>query len=135
MELSTHLTFDGRCEEAFKLYEQVLRGKITFAMKFKDAPMPQSNPEWGEKIVHTTLTFGDQSLAGADAPPDHYKKPQGFSVVISLKDAAEAERIFNALAEGAKVNMPLQETFWALRYASLTDRYGTPWEINCEKPR
>ncbi len=70
---------------------------------------------------------------GADAPPDRYQTPQGFSVAVHLGDAEEAERIFNALANGATVQMPLQETFWALRFGMLVDRFGTPWMINCGK--
>jgi PhnB protein len=68
---------------------------------------------------------------GADAPPDHYKKPQGFSVTLGLTDKAEAERIFQALAESGTVQTPLQETFWAVRFGMLIDRFGIPWMINC----
>jgi PhnB protein len=54
-------------------------------------------------------------------------------VVITLDDAAKAERIFNALADGGKVDMPLQETFWAHRYGITVDRFGVPWMVNCER--
>ena len=80
------------------------------------------------------LRVGDQLLMGADAPPDRYQKPQGFSVTLGLKDQAEAERIFKALAEKGTVEMALQETFWAVRFGVLVDRFGIPWTINCERP-
>jgi PhnB protein len=89
--------------------------------------------EWRNKILHARLVIGDQVLMGSDAPPEHYQKPQGFSVSIGLKDTAEAERIFHALAEKGTVQMPIQETFWAARFGMLVDQFGTPWMINCEK--
>jgi PhnB protein len=70
---------------------------------------------------------------GADATLDHYQKPQGFSVTLSIKDPADAERIFHALSDNSTVQLPLQETFWALRFGMLVDRFGIPWMINCGK--
>jgi PhnB protein len=78
----------------------------------------------GKKILHATLRVGDQILQGADTPPDRYQKPQGFSLTLGLKDQAEAERIFKALSEEGTVEMTLQETFWALRFGVLVDRFG-----------
>ena len=69
----------------------------------------------------------------SDAPPGHYEKPQGFSVALQIKDPVEGERIFNALAENGKVQMPFQETFWATRFGMCVDRFGIPWMVNCEK--
>lgn len=135
-QLSTHLIFDGRCEEAFRYYEKCLGGKITFLSKWGEHPGAAENMPacWGEKVLHATLTVGERALAGADAPPPHYSKPQGFYVIFETSEPAEAERVFNALAEGGTVQMPMQETFWALRYGSAIDRFGIPWEINCGKP-
>jgi PhnB protein len=82
--------------------------------------------------MHVTLKVGDSVLMGSDAPPDRYKKPEGFTVNIALNDVAEAERIFHALAENGTVGMPIQQTFWAERWGMLTDRYGIPWMVNCE---
>jgi PhnB protein len=135
MQLGSHLSFDGQCEAAFQRYEQCLGGKIVAMMTYAGSPMAaQAPPGWGNKILHATLTLGYQVLSGADAPPEHYRRPQGFSVLLSLDDAAEAERIFNALAEKGAVQMPLQETFWAARFGMLVDRFGIPWMINCAKP-
>ena len=86
-----------------------------------------------DKIMHVHMTVGDQVLMGSDAPPGHFEKPQGFSVSLGIDDPAEAERVFNALAEGAQVTMPLQKTFWADRFGMLVDRYGTPWMVNCQQ--
>ncbi len=51
-----------------------------------------------------------------------------------MNDPAEADRVFNALAENGAVQMPIQETFWAVRFGMVTDRFGIPWMINCGKP-
>ena len=71
---------------------------------------------------------------GADVLPDRYQKPQGFSLTLGLKDEVEAERIFKALAENGTIEMPLQETFWAVRFGVLIDQFGITWSINCERP-
>lgn len=132
MQLNPHLHFNGECEAAFKFYEQCLGGKITFMMPHEGTPIADQVPaEWRNKILHASLKVGDEVLMGADAPPDHYQKPQGFSVTLGMKDPAEAERIFHALAENGTVQMPLQETFWAARFGMLIDRFGIPWMINC----
>ena len=135
MKITPYLTFNGRCEEAFKFYEKCLGGKILMMMTYGDSPEGAKTPtELRNRILHVTLTLGDQILQGSDAPPQYYSKPQGFSVSIGLKDPVEAERIFKAMAENGKVQMPFQETFWAQRFGMLIDRFDIPWMINCEKP-
>jgi len=134
LKLTPYLSFDGHCEQAFKLYEQCLGGKITFMQTYGDSPMAEQTPtEWRKRVMHATLSVGDQLLQGSDSPPGQYQKQQGFSIAIALNDATEAERIFKALSEDGKVQMPLEETFWALRFGYLIDRFGVPWMINCEK--
>lgn len=134
MQLNPHLHFNGECEAAFKFYEKCLGGKITFMTPHEGTPIADQVPSnWRNKILHATLTVGDEVLTGADCPPDHYQKPQGFSVMLGLEDPAEAERIFHTLAEHGAVQLPLQETFWAVRFGMLVDRFGIPWMINCGK--
>ena len=76
----------------------------------------------------------DDHLMGADAPPQMAEPRKGFSVSVQIDDPAEAERAFAALAEGGAVRMPIAETFWALRFGMVTDRFGTPWMVNCARP-
>lgn len=133
MQLNPYLHFNGQCETAFKFYEKALGGKIDAIMTFGESPMAdQALPEWRNKVVHARMTVNGQVLMGSDAPPNRYKEPQGFSLSIGIKDPAEAERLFNALAQDGKVEMPLQQTFWALRFGMLVDRFGIPWMVNCE---
>lgn len=131
MQLNPHLNFNGDCEAAFKFYEKHLGAKIKFMMPYEGTPVADHVlAAWRNKILHATLTVGDDVLTGADAPPDDYQKPRGFSVTLGIKDPAEAERVFDALAAGGALQMPLQETFWALRFGMLVDRFGIPWIIN-----
>jgi len=85
------------------------------------------------KLLHARMPIGDTLSMGSDAPAGRLQKMQGFSVALGIDDPAEAERIYNALADGGTVQMPLAETFWAKKFGMLTDRFGTPWMINCEK--
>jgi PhnB protein len=133
MQMIPYLTFDGQCEAAFKFYERVLGGRIDAMLTFGSTPMAdQTPPEWRGKIIHARMSVGDHVLMASDAPPGRYEKPQGISVSLHPATPAEAERIFNALSEGATITMPLQQTFWAARFGMLVDRFGTPWMINCE---
>ncbi len=134
MKLNPYLSFDGQCEAAFKYYEKVLGGKILMTMTYGESPMADQTPaDWRQKVMHTTLSLGDQDLNGADAPPDRYKKPQGISVMLNIEAPAEADRVFKALAEKGTVQLAIQETFWAQRFGMLVDQFGTPWMINCSK--
>jgi len=135
MQLNSYLTFNGQCEAAFKFYEQCLGGKIEAMMPHAGTPAEEHVPvEWRDKIMHARLAVGDGVLMGSDAPPERYEKPRGFSVSLQVKDPAQAERAFHALAEGGAVQMPIQPPFWAARFGMLVDRFGTPWMINCDKP-
>ena len=134
MKLNPYLFFNGQCEAAFKFYEKCVGGKIEAMLTHEGTPAEQDvPPEWRKKILHARLTVGDQVLMASDAPPERYEQPKGFSVSLNIDDPAEAERIFHALAEKGKVQMPLEQTFWAIRFGMCVDRFGIPWMVNCEK--
>lgn len=133
MNLVPYLSFNGNCEEAFKFYEKVLGGQIVFSMTWGQSPPEmQGPPAMKDKIMHATLKIGNATLQGADSP--QYEKPAGINITIDTADSAEAERLFIELSADGNVMMPIQETFWAKRFAVLTDKFGTPWMINCSKP-
>ncbi|MCA1573372.1 MAG: VOC family protein [Acidobacteria bacterium] len=131
MQLNPYLSFNGQCGAAFKFYQQCLGGSIQM-MAWGDSPMSDQVPSgWRDKIIHATLIVGETALLGADAPPDRYETPRGFSVTIQINDPAEADRIFHALAENGTVQMPIQQTFWAALFGMCVDRFGIPWMVNC----
>jgi PhnB protein len=135
MTLNPHISlgFNGQCEAAFTFYERCLGGRIAGIITWGDSPMAdQAPPGWAGKVLHANLTIGDTLIVGSDPPPALYEKPRGFEVMISPATPDEAERIFHALAENGTVKMPIQETFWALRFGVLVDQFGIPWSINCE---
>ena len=135
LDTSISLSFDGQCEEAFKLYEQCLGAKTAFKLTWGDSPMAADAPQhWRGKINHSTLILGDIALLGNDALPGGYQRPLGFDLMLGMNEVEDAERVFAALSEGGTVRLPLQETFWAHRFGLVTDRFGIPWGINCEKP-
>lgn len=133
MQMSPYLNFKGDCEEAFKFYEQCLGGKPGELFRYGGTPMAEHAPaEWADKIMHGSLTIGDQVLMGADAPPGQYEEPKGISLSLHTQSVEDAERTFNELAKDGKIVMPLEKTFWAARFGMLVDRFGIPWMINCE---
>ena len=135
MKINPYLNFNGNCAEAFAFYKKILNGKIDMMFKQGEAPIASEIPrEQHHLIMHLQMTVGDFELMGCDAPADYYKKPQGQHVALQVDTIEEANRLYHALLEGGQAQMPLQETFWAKRFAMLTDQFGIAWMINCAKP-
>jgi PhnB protein len=135
MRIDPYLFFKGNCEEAFTFYAKLLNGKIEAMLKHEGTPAAEHTPpEWMQKILHARLVIGDQVLMASDAPPGHQQPTGGYSVSLQVPTVEEATRVFNGLAEGGKVNMPLSETFFAKSFGMLVDRFGTPWMVNCPRP-
>jgi PhnB protein len=132
-QLNPYLSFDGTCAQAMKYYERVLGAKlealITYAqMPMGDQPVPASH---ADRIMHAYLVHPEFTLMAGDAPPGvPYAGIQGVMLTLTYATADEARRVFNAFADGGKVNMPLGETFWAETFGMVVDRFGTPWGIN-----
>ncbi len=133
MKMNPYLMFNGECEAAFKFYERCLGGKIETMMTHAEMPAGEApRPEWRDKIMHASLRVAGTILMGSDAPPQHYGKPRGFSVNLTIDDPSDAERVFQELSKNGTVQMPMQKTFWADRFGMLVDQFGIPWMINCE---
>lgn len=133
MRFIPYLDFDGQCREAFDFYARVFNGRITQRFTYGESPMAaQMPPETHARVMHSQLESADTVLMGADGPP-HSHSNKGC-VNIQVDSPAEAERIFADLSDGATVQMPLGETFWAHRFGMLTDRYGKGWMVNCLEP-
>jgi len=134
MQLNPYLNFNGQCEAAFRFYERALGAKIECLLRYEGTPAAAHSPaELRNKVLHGRLNLNGQVIMASDCPPDRYREPQGFSVTLSVKEPAEADRVFRELSENGKICMPIGETFWAQRFGMLVDQFGTPWMINCEK--
>lgn len=133
MQLNPYLTFNGNCEEAFKFYAQALGGKILAMMSYAEMPGEKPAPEMSKRIMHARMTVGDTLLMASDCHSGEDVEMKGVMIALNVPDPKEADRVFQALAKDGKVQMDIQETFWAHRFGMLADRFGTPWMINCEK--
>ena len=133
MQMNPYLSFKGDCEAAFKCYEQCLGGQPGALFRYAEMPLADQVPtDWSDKVMHGSMTIGDQVLMGGDVAPDQYEEPKGFSLALQIKSTADVERIFALLVKGGRVVVPLEKIFWAERFGMLVDRFGIPWLINCE---
>ncbi len=127
--------FKGNCLEAFRFYADTFGGRIVFAMTYGESPAAaHTPPDSRDKIIHARLNLGSHFILGCDAPADRYQAPQGFSVMAAVQEPEEAERVFKPLGRGRHGHHALRETFWAQGFGMCTDRFGTPWMVNCAKP-
>ena len=135
-EMNTYLIFNGNCREAMKFYEKCLGGELQL-MSFEDIPPgggPPISQEAKDRVMHARLAKGQLVLMASDNMPGMpFQQGNNFSISLDCESAQEVDKLFAALGEKGKVNMPPQETFWAQRFGMLTDQFGTPWMINCEK--
>ena len=135
MRLHTYLNYGGNCADAFRLYERHLGGKITMMMKHGESPdQSQVRPEWKDAVLHARMTLGGTEISAADVPPDRFQPMRSAYLSLSVDSTAEAERVYGLLTDGGQVFMPMQETFFASRFAMLRDKFGTSWMLLHERP-
>lgn len=133
MKLHTYVNFAGTCAEAFRFYEQLLGGKIDMLMTHGQSPeQSKVKPEWKDAVLHARLSVGGTELMGADIPAA--EPMRSAYLTLTVDSDAEAERICAALSQGGTVFMPIQETFFATRFAQLRDRFGVNWMIMHDRP-
>jgi PhnB protein len=136
MKLLTYLNYGGNCAQAFRFYEQHLGGKITMMMTHAEQPNAGDvPPNWKNAILHARLSIGETELLGADVPPERFQPMRSAYLTLSVDSTPEAERVYSLLSDGGQIFMPIQETFFAFRFAMLRDRFGTSWMILHERPR
>jgi PhnB protein len=128
-----YLSFAGNARDAFTRYQEIFGGEL-FVMSGDDAP-PGAGPEDWKGVMHAALTIGDDVLMGADDPSGGFTGTvHGMCVNWSTPDAGDAKRIFDALAEGGEVQMPIGETFFSPAFGMCIDRFGTPWMVAAAAP-
>ena len=137
--INTYLTFNGNCEEAFTFYLSAFGGAFSDFNRFKEMPKNSDYPmasEDQEKIMHVSLPIGNQTLMGSDtgsAFSDGFVRGNNFSISINTDNKTEADRLFNALAKGGQITMPLNDMFWGAYFGMLTDQFGVQWMVNCDQ--
>jgi PhnB protein len=134
MKLHTYLNFGGNCEQAFRFYEKNLGAKITMLMTHGQQP-GQSNipPDLKDKILYSRMTIGETELMASDVPPDRFQPMRSVYLSLSVASTPEAERIYALLSDDGEIFMPIQETFFAHRFAMLRDKFGTSWMVIHER--
>lgn len=137
MQVEVYLTFAGNCEEALQFYEQALGGRIVDVHRYAGSPMDngQLPADYRNKVMHATFEAGTTRFMASDGMPGQGAPAYaGFSMSVNIpKDAARGREVFDALAAGGKVTMPLSRQFWGAQFGMLTDKFGVPWMVNCEE--
>ena len=130
MQVQPYLFFDGRCDEALDFYKGAVGAKVSMLMRYKEAPdksMLKAGTE--DKVMHAQFQVGDTSILASDGHCNGNTNFQGFSLAISAKTEAEAEKMFDALSSGGQVQMPLTKTFFSPKFGMLADKFGVGWMI------
>jgi PhnB protein len=130
--LANYLFFGGQCAQAMRFYERTLGGKLEALMTFADAPEqpPNCPPSAMDRVMHASLRIGDRTLMASDLPPNmEARTMSGFNLSLTYDSVEEARRIFDALAQGGTVQMPIGPTFFAEAFGVLVDQFGTPWMV------
>ena len=138
MYVQPYVFFDGRCEEAVEFYHRVLGAEVTMLMRFKDSPeAPDPGmvpPGAGDKVMHMSFRIGETTVLASDGQCAGRPNFQGFSLSLTAPHEAEAERLFEALADGGQVQMPMATTFFSPRFGMVADRFGVSWMVHVMDP-
>ncbi len=133
MKLYPQLNFGGNCAEAFRFYEKHLGGKITIIVRQNEMPNPPAGA--ADAVIHARMDIAGTVLIGNDVPEAHFQKMRSVYLYLSLDSVEEADRVYKLLSKDGEVFMPLEETFFATRFAMLRDRFGVSWSIIHERAR
>jgi PhnB protein len=137
MEFVPYLFFSGTCEEALNFYKKILGGEITDISRWKDMPAdaggPPVTPETAERVMHSTFKSDAVSFMASDATPGKKYGEGPISLCLGVDDVAHAQRMFDGLAQGGTVEMPMQDMFWGAKFGMLTDKFGIDWMVSCRQ--
>ena len=136
MKLYTYLNYGGNCRQAFDFYAEQLGGKITMVVTHGEQPEARTvPPEWRSAVLHARMEIGETVLLGADIPPERFQPMRSAYLTLMLDSVEDAERKYALLSDGGQIFMPMEETFFARRFAMLRDRFGTSWMLLHERAR
>ena len=134
MQVQCYLFFKGNCEQAVAFYVQALGARVEHLSRFRDSPEPLPDgmvpAGWDDKVMHVSLKIGDSVVMACDSPEGGSFR--GVQLSVNLRDMAQAQAVFDALADGGQVTMPLGKTFWSEGFGMLSDRFGVPWMVNVD---
>lgn len=132
--VNAYLNFNGNTAEVFNFYKSVFGGEFENFQRFSDMPgMEKLSEEERSRVMHVSFPIGQTMLMGSDTLESmghEFKTGNNFSLSVDTQSEEEADKIFNALAEGGNVTMPLEKTFWGAYFGMLTDKFGIAWMVN-----
>ena len=132
--VSPYIAFQGNCREALEFYKRALHAEVLFVQTVGESPMSNMGP--AENIMHSTIRVGNSNVMMCDdSRPESAASGGNISLAIGLNDPKEAKELFDGLAAGGTVIMPLEKTYWAEAFGMVTDRFGVKWMLNCEAPK
>ena len=130
MRLNPYLNFAGNAEEALNFYKNALSGNVIAIMRYGESPMP-CDEDYKQKIMHARLEFKGNLIMLSDVFKGQPVCTEG-NISLSIEmDVEKGDELFNKLAEGGTVTMPMADQFWGARFGMLKDKFGTHWMINC----
>ncbi len=133
MQVQPYLFFDGRCEEALDFYKKAIGANVEMLMRWKDSPEKGMCTAANEnKVMHASVKVGDATVLASDGRCEGKPSFQGFALTLNAKTEAEADRLFNALADGGKVQMALTKTFFSPKFGMCADKFGVNWMVLVE---
>ena len=133
--INPHINFNGNTEEAFNFYKSVFGGEFTKIMRFKDlasAGFPVAESE-ANKIIHIALLIGKSILMANDVPEIMGRTNENENrskIVISAESKEEADKLFNGLAAGGQIEMPISDSPWGSYFGMFRDKYGIEWMVD-----
>ena len=131
--VNPYIAYKGNCQEAIDFYKDALDAELLFSQTWGESPMTE--PGFEDKIMHATIKVGGSNIMMCDDPRAEAATGSNISLAIGLNDVDQAKIMFNNLADGGNVTMPLDKTFWAEAFGMLTDRFGINWMVNCDAPQ
>jgi PhnB protein len=130
--ISPYISFEGNCKEAIEFYKDKLGAEVLFSETYGESPMKGKAPD--DMIMHCTIKIGDSRIMACDSVFKEYPLTVGNNITLAIgtRNVDEADKMFEQMSDGAKIIMPMQETFWAKKFGMLTDKFGINWMFNCE---
>ena len=134
MQVQPYLFFNGRADEALAFYKKTIGAQEQMLMRFKDNPDKSNAPPSvkPESVMHMAFKVGDTLCMGSDGMNSGKTDFKGFALSLDPRSEEEAKKMFGALSEGGKVEMPLGKTFFAKAFGMVTDKFGVTWMINVQ---
>lgn len=132
MHIQAYVFFQGRCDEALRFYGETLGAQVMFQMRYKDAPAEvkrEADPKTDDMVMHASVKIGDSIVMMSDDCMSTNVTHSGFNLSLTADNAADAEKLFNALADGGQIRLPFQATFWSKGFGMVADRFGIGWMV------